>query len=144
MATDYERAIALLTGKPDPGASIEQFLQQAKTSLKLDEATPLKVSDDDDIVDAADPDTINAIVARAEDARRRRKEADAEYAELIGLLKAAVGEHDGVQVHGAVVFTYKRSRSRILNQSFVKSRFPDIEGNEDFWTDSERRTALLK
>jgi hypothetical protein len=87
---------------------------------------------------------VNAILARAAAARQRKKEAEAEYNELIGLLKATVGEHDALRVHGAVVFTYKRSTSRLLNQQYIKSRFPDIEGNEDFYTDSERRTALLK
>jgi hypothetical protein len=146
MATDYERAVAILTGAPDPGASIDQFIQEATAKLGVDagQIHGEPASEGDDVVDAPDASVVNAILARAAAARQRKKEAEAEYNELIGLLKATVGEHDALRVHGAVVFTYKRSTSRLLNQQYIKSRFPDIAGNEDFYTDSERRTALLK
>ena len=36
MATDYERAVAILTGAPDPGASIDQFIHEATAKLGVD------------------------------------------------------------------------------------------------------------
>lgn len=162
-------AAALMQPKPaTPHAAVKQFADDVAagpTTATFDlDAMIAAARESAGLVDnkvtkgqleAPDPSLVNAILAAAAEQKRIADVATAEgekakefLSDLIlnaetqaGLEPGAISE---LTVNGAVVFTYAQSTSRILNQSHLKSVFPDIAGNEECWTDSTRRPRVIK
>ena len=98
------------------------------------------------ISDAVQAALINELLAQAADAKRVRDTAAADYEACLELLAEITGEHEILKVHNAPVFSYKKAAdSRQIDVAYVKSKFPDIEGNEAYYKDvtGSRRRLIL-
>lgn len=115
--------------------SIDTEIEQARQRLALKPSKP--VSDE---VEAADPDVINALLAKASELDDTEKAAKREREKITALLTEIIGEPDGdkrvLLVHGAPVFSVSLVVSRGLDQAQVKSEFPDIADNARFYKDA--------
>lgn len=113
---------------------IDALIATARERLSL-APTPADSTADDEY-EAPDAAVISSMTAeaaalkRAEDKAKKDREKISSF--LTELLPAG---RTALTVHGATVFTAKRSAdSRVLNTDFIKSKHPDIAGNEDYWT----------
>lgn len=147
---DLERAqqvlAALNAATPKP-LDVAALIAEARKSL------PDTARKDDGTVEVPDPELVNTLLARVSQIKAEMKQLAAEEDEIKTFLKELVlaaedgreeGSVEGLTVHGATVFTFKRTVSRVLNQSQVKAMFPDIPENSELWADQVRRTALIK
>ena len=94
---------------------------------------------------------LGALLAQADEFKRTIDAATKERAkitdflgDLIEAAESAPGDIEELTVHGATVFTSKIATSRILNQSHIKSLFPDIAENAEMYVDSSSRKRLYK
>ena len=86
-----------------------------------------------------DAATVNELVARADELARIAKAATEEREQIKDLLRDTLGEREVLVVNGAPVATNKQTVSRILDQQWIKSAYPDVPGNENFYKDSVTR-----
>jgi hypothetical protein len=121
---------------------VQELIEQAKVRLA---ATGTKTVDGEKVptVEAEDKATVKQIHALAEEAKRARDEASAQYELYKQVLKDLTGENEALTVNGVPVFTYKRSTTTILNQAAIKAQFPQAT-HPELYTEQERRTALIK
>lgn len=139
--SDVARALALLENAERPEFDLTGLLANARNRMALAPAAEVRK---DDILEAGDPQSVNELVALADQYFREAKAATAARDQIKDLLRELVGAHDGISVHGAVVFTNKVVKSRVLDQAAVKNEFPDVPGNERFWTTTQSRRAEFK
>ena len=115
--------------------NIDSEIEAARKRLALKPSASVR-----DEIEAADPDIINALLARASELDDTEKAAKREREKITALLSEIAGLPDGdkrvLLVHGAPVFSVSLVVSRALDQAQVKSEFPDIAGNERFYKDS--------
>jgi len=136
-----------ITAPPSDGLDLDALIAAARAEAGLKPAEIAK-----DALEVPSADFANQLLARASELKRiidaSTKERDTIgkfFAELIETAEAETGKEIGeLTVHGAPVFTYKRSVSRVLNQSHIKSLFPDIPENAEMYVDSERRARIYK
>lgn len=144
----------------DTQAAIDQIIAQLASTLKTDELIerarnvldipPGADAHDDDgvtlkISDHVQSAMINELLAQAAEAKRVVDAAQADYDAVKDLLTELLGEQrTDLKVHNQLVFTARYSESRVLDQAYLKSKFPDIPGNEEFWTTQRRRNRLFK
>jgi len=143
---EAKKAVDLILAQLAEHVDVATLIDRAEGILEIppaaDEVTAANVVH---ITDPTKADVLNELLARADEVKRIRDAATADYDAIKDVFRKLTGDdRDEVKIHNATVFTNKESVSRILNQSFIKSKFPDIAGNEDFYVDSPRRTALFK
>lgn len=86
----------------------------------------------------------NNLLAKAEELKRIADAANAEREEIKQALADYAGDAEELRVNGAPVFTYREQVSRVLDQAAVKSRFPDVPGNEWAYKDQVTRPRRFK
>lgn len=133
---------------PAPAVNVTDLIAQARSTMQV------PTSAEEKAIEATDPHTVNALLARAADLKAQKKAIEVEYDQITTFLKDVVtsaevlhggeGSVEELRVNGATVFTYKRTTARVLNQEQVKKMFPDIPENAELWADQVRRTALIK
>jgi hypothetical protein len=127
---------------------LEALLDAARANMKL----PSKVADGE--LPAADPELINALVARADEYKRTSDLAVKERAKITALLKEMVvaTRVEGVEVpaktsitvHGAPVFVVNHVVKRELDQAAIKAKHPDIAKWALYWKESSSDTGIYK
>jgi hypothetical protein len=131
---------------------IRQLAESVDTATLVDrirgalDIPPKEVAADPKVVVINDPvqaSLVNELLAQADQLKRVADAAEADREAIKELLTEVLGEKEILKVHNAEVFTAKVTTSRVLNQSFIKSRFPDIEGNEDYYKNTESRRRLF-
>jgi methyl-accepting chemotaxis protein len=136
-----------------PAEAAQQIIAQLavfNVAEQTDEARKLlgiaEPTDDPTVVDLTGQKAIvvNELTARADELDKIAKAANAEREQIKDTLRDVLGDAEELKVNNALVFTNKRSSSRILDQKAIKSRFPDIPGNEWAYTTTETRRALFK
>lgn len=126
--------------------SIQELIEQAKLRLA---AGGTKRVDTEKLptVEAGDAATVKQIHALADEAKRARDEAAAQYDALKLVLKDMMGDEETaaevLTVSGVPIATWKKSVRTTLNQSAVKERFPQSE-HPELYSTQETRTFLLK
>lgn len=132
-----QQIVADIAGKLDTSTLIDRVRHSLEIPPQGVDENTVRI---DDALQAA---LVNELIAQAEHLHAVIKAATADRDAVKELLEELLGDKEILRVHNAEVFTYKYQKSRILNQSFIKSRFPDIEGNEDFYKTTESRRALF-
>lgn len=123
------------------GLDTATIIDRARNSLEI---PPKEASADEvTITDSVQAALVNELLAQAQSTQAVIKAATADYEAIKELLSELLGDREVLKVHNAPVFTYKKTTSRILDQSYVKSLHPDIEGNEDFYKTTESRRRLF-
>lgn len=145
--SDIPDATKAQVGDPTKeGLDLDALLAAAREQLSL---TPAEVPAGK--LEAPNAEVVNTLVAKADDLKRTADAATKEREKIKAFLKELVtsaeenpGDVQELTVHGATVFTYKGVVSRVLNQQHIKSMFPDIPENAEFWMDSDSRRAEFK
>ena len=133
---------------PTPAFDLDNLIAAARDKMNLTLIAAAK----DEKLEAPDAELVNTLLAQADEWERREKEAKAERAKITDFFRDLVVSTEDrtgkpiseLTVHGATIFTYKISSSRILNQAHIKSLFPDLPENAEMWIDSPSRRALYK
>ena len=131
-----------------PVLDLDGLIAAARDKMNL---TPIAAAKNEKL-EAPDAELVNTLLAQADEWDRREKEAKAERAKITDFFRdLVVSTEDAtgkpiseLTVHGATIFTYKPSISRILNQAHIKSLFPDLPENAEMWIESTSRRALYK
>ncbi len=143
LANQSQPAFAEPEPAPVAGFDLDALIAQARERLSLPIATAPAAGK----LEAPDADLVSALLARADDFKRVSDEAIKEREKITAFLAdliVAAEESTGtpieeLTVHGATVFTYKTVTSRVLNQTHLKSLFPDIPTNAEAWKDQTAR-----
>lgn len=141
MATENEQAEAALASM----LAAETAAASAETSVNLDDllaearqklgvlANPTK--DDEVEFEVADPNIVNALLAKASEYKRISDVATKEREKITALLASLTPNAGTLVVHGAPVFKVSQITSRIFKADHMKALFPDIPENAEFWED---------
>ena len=155
--TEHEAQVAkakqILTQFAEPQPTVGLDLDALIAKARADNGVVAKVKDLS--VEAHDPELVNTLLAQASELKRVEDGAKKERAKITDFLGdlveaaeiaqgVAPGSFAELTVHGAVVFTNTLSTSRVLNQTHIKSMFPDIKENAEVWSDQTKRTRLYK
>lgn len=139
--SDIAAALAILEGAPKPAFNLDALLDEARDRLQISNQNAVVSAD---IIEAPDAATVNQLLALADQYKREADTATANREAIKDTLKELVGEHEGISVNGATVFTFKPVTSRVLDQPHIKSLFPDLPENAEFWKDQNSRRAEFK
>ncbi len=90
------------------------------------------------------PEILNALSAERAALKRQAGMIDERVKQIDDIAKELLGDAHDLKAAGVTVVSYRPSTSRVINQAVIKQNFPDVPGNEEFWTDSERRTINWK
>lgn len=118
--------------------NVDALLAEARERLAL---APVPKATDNKR-EAPNADVVNALLAKAAELKRTSDSATKERGKITDLLAEITGpipkkaKELELTVNKATVFTVSQVTSRVLNTDFVKSKHPDIEGNEDYYKDS--------
>lgn len=125
-------------GNEHPGKfDLDAMIEQAAGKLGVTPAPK-------DTVEAVDADTITELWTKAEELKKVEDRAKRDRAKITAVLKQATPEGSTLTVHGSPVFANTIVVKRTLDQAAVKNEFPDVAGNERFYTDSITTMALYK
>lgn len=132
-----EEALAILnaTEQSDPKSTaqnLDTMIAEARTRLGL---VPKLATNTSNEVSPTDPAIVSALLAQADGFKLAEATAKKERAKITDFLAELTGPDSTLVVHGAAVFAVSTVTSRVLNQTHIKSMFPDIAENTELWTD---------
>lgn len=136
---DITEALRLLNEQPS--IDLDALITQARTTLSLEQTPASNTSNE---VTPTDPAIVNALLAQADLFKRAEDAAKRDRAKITDLLAELVGEDGVLVVNGAPVFTVSTVASRVLNQSHIKSLFPDIAENAEMWTETSTTRRVYR
>lgn len=144
-------ATRILTGDVAPSTvdtralDVDALISQARAGLGIKPVEkPLTV-------EAAEPATVAALVAWADQLAEDEKRAKEQREQIKSLLKAMVEQAEDASgepveqltVAGRKVFSYSRTESRVLDQAAVKRMFPDIPEHAELYKTTVTRRATF-